>query len=260
MTITVREDLIAGAGASISGDGPSATRVFGVEVSASETVFDILGDAGIPSYYDQYPNTGGTGEFAAIYALEISCEPLNEENTFYRVVASYSRPGFSEKDPGETSSDSLIQVGSSVTGSTTQVDKDGAQIDVDLTGQTTQVGTVEVQVPEVVLSFERREVASPITKAIANTGFVNSASLGGGTYAVRTLLCLGIEGVSTDDGESYQVSYRFQYRPATWDAVIAYIDPETDRPHEDIDIGTADGIEVVKVYSEVDFSSLTLNF
>jgi hypothetical protein len=54
------------------------------------------------------------------------------------------------------------------------------------------------------------------------------------------------------------VTYRFQYRPDTWDATIVYIDPETDRPHPDINLGTLDGVIVEQIYQTSDFSTLDL--
>lgn len=261
MTITVTEDIVEGQSVAFTANGPAGTRVFRVKTTAQETMFEILQDASIPQYGDAYPNTGGTGQPAFIYAVEISCVPLERDNSVYEVVVNYARPDFSQKEPSEDSADSVIQVGSSVTSGKTQKDKDGNQIVVSLSGEPDQVGDVDIQTPETVLVFERRESNNPVTKSLANVGKVNSVALGSGTYAVRTLLCLGIEGVSTDDGETWQVSYRFQYRPGTWDATIVYIDPETDRPHDDIDLSTAGtGWVEEQIYDTVDFTSLSLPF
>jgi len=123
---------------------------------------------------------------------------------------------------------------------------------------TTQTGTVDIQIPETVLGFTRRESSHPLTKALTYVGKINSVALGSGTFAIGTLLCLGIEGDTTDGGESYSVSYRFQYRPGTWVATVVYIDPETDRPHADVSISGVDGVEYVDIYNEVNFTALAL--
>jgi len=264
MTITVTEDIIEGQAAAITSNGPTATRVFRAQTDASETMMEILADASIPQYFDSYPDTGGTGQFIDIFALEISVEPTDRQNNIYNVTVQYARPDAIEKEAGETADDSLIQVGSSVTSEETQVDKDGNQLVIQLTNEPDQNGSVDIQVPETVLLFERKEGSSPLSKSIANTGKVNSASLGSGTYAAKTLLCLGIEGVSSDNGDTWQVTYRFQYKPGTWNAEAVYEDPETGRIHEDVDLSSAanstNGWIDKEIYSEADFSNLNLPF
>ena len=258
--ITVDEDVISGSSVGLSANGPTAVRVFMARTTAGETMFDVLKDSNIPQYGALHPDTGGSGQFPAILALAIECEPEQGQNDLFKVTVAYRRPEIGQKPPSTNPSDSIIQVGSSVTSDRTQKDNNGDQIFVSLTGQETQVGDVEIQIPETILLFERREATSPLSKSIDYTGKVNSASLASGTYAERTLLCLGVEGVSTDDGETWQVSYRFQYRAETWDATVVYIDPETDRPHNDINLTTNDGVSIVEIYPTADFSTLSLPF
>jgi hypothetical protein len=260
MSLTITSDAIDGNVFTITANGPSATKIYKVVTSASENMADILGDAGIPQVYDAYSDTGGTGEFLSIYVLEVTCEPIAGQPNVFMVTVQYGRPDATEKEPGVTAADSLQQVGSSVSSGKTQKDNTDTQLAVALTGQTTQVGEVDIQIPETVVVFERKEATSPLANAIAYTGKVNSVALASGTYAVRTLLCLGIEGTSVDDGDTWQVTYRFQYRPDTWDATLVYIDPETDRPHEDINLGTSDGVLVAEIYPEANFASLDLNW
>jgi len=258
MSLIITENLVRGGQISRSSNGFAAVRVYGVVTTAGESLIDIIQDAGIPQYGDLYSVETGT---PFMYALEITCQPENEQNTIFTVTVNYGVPDFSQKPPSEDANDSTIQVGSSVSSSKTQKDKDGNQIVVALSGQPDQVGDVDIQIPETVLVFERKESSSPFAKSKTNVGFVNSASLGSGAYAARTLLCLGIDGTSTDDGETWQVTYRFQYRPDTWDALIVYIDPETDRPHDDINLASAGAGWVSKrIYPEVDFSTLSLPF
>lgn len=260
MTLQVTSDIIGGNTFGLTSNGPVATRQFLVESDAGPvTITDALLAVGIV-YGDVHPETGGSSTFEPIYALDFQARTENDQNTVFTVVISYSRPDVSQQPPSTDPDDSLIQVGSNVTGGKTQVDNTGAQIMVSLTGYEPQVGDVEIQVPETVILFERKEAGSPLTKSLANTGRVNSSSLGSGTYAARTLLCLGIEGVSTDNGINWQVTYRFQYRPDTWDATVVYIDPETDRPADSINIAGNDGVEIVQIYPTADFSSLNLNW
>lgn len=260
MALTITANAFGGNRFGLTPSGPYAVKIYKVVTSASETMADILINGSIPQLYDAYSDTGGTGEFSAIYALDISCEPISDQPNIFLVTVNYGRPDPEQKIPGTASADSLLQVGSSVSSSKTQVDKDGTQLAVALTGQDTQVGEADIQVPETVLLFERKESTNPAANSLTYTGAVNSVALGSGDYAIRTLLCLGIEGSSTDDGETWQVTYRFQYRSNTWDATLIYIDPETDRPHDDVDIAGADGVTTARIYREADFTSLDLDF
>lgn len=258
MTISIIPDLIEGASFSLTANGPVATRVFGVFTDASESMTEILATPPIPAYGAAYPGTGGLGEFAEIVALEIQCVPESSENTKYKVIVSYGLPDLSQKEASDDPEDSLIQLGSTVSSGKTTKDKNGTQITVSLTDNPTQTGEVEVQIPQTVVVFERKESTSPLTKSIAFAGTVNTSTIG--DFAARTLLCLGIEGTSSDDGLTWQVTYRFQYNANTWDATVVYVDPDTGRPHDDINIGTSDGVTVARVYPESNFSTLDLNW
>lgn len=256
MTITITSDIVEGARFGYGGNGPVATRMFKAVADAGESMDQVMAHASIPAYGSAYPYSDSG--YAAIYALDFDCQPEMGQPGNFIITVSYSRPDQSQKDPGTDPEDSTIQVGSSVTATRTQRDNTGAKINITLTGQPDQIGETDLQVPETVVIFERRESANPLTKSLANTGRVNSVALGSGTYAIKTLLCLGIDGVSTDDGATWQVTYRFQYRPETWDATVVYTDPETDRPHKDISFSPADGVVTVEVYPEADFTSLSL--
>jgi len=257
MTITVVEDVIEGSSFALTPAGPIATRMFVATCDAGETKQDVLAATGIPVYLEQHPYTGGVGEYAAIYARTITCTHISGERGVFSVQVEYSAPEFLQTDPEVLDPDDCtIQVGASVSAERTSKDKDGVQISVALTDQPTQVGDVEIQVPQTVITFERLESESPLTKASTYAGKVNSVDVG--SFTARTLLCLGIEGISVDGGYKWNVSYRFQYNPNTWDATCIYIDPETDRPHADIDIATLDGVTIATIYQEVSFSGLDL--
>ena len=166
---------------------------------------------------------------------------------------------------GGTASDSepvILRLTSGLVSTTTEVDRNGDQITVAHTylsgaraGATdTQGGSVELQLPQIVAVGERREQVSPRTKAMTYTGAVNAVSFNGS--GPRTWLCDAIEGDSADGGETYMVSYRFIYRADTWDARLAYIDPETGQRPPDLLEGV--GLKVVRVRPELDFGPLNV--
>lgn len=256
MTIGISDELIEGSTVSQSADGYVATRMFIATTTAQETKVQVLLHDDIPQYGDIHPDFDGI-DLVPIYALDRQCDHEMGDPAIFRVTINYRRPTSATQPPSEDEADAIIQVGSSVTSSKTELDAAGAQIVVTLTDQPDQTGTVDIQVPESVLTFSRRESSSPRSKARTYVGKINSVALASGDYDIGTLLCLGIEGESTDGGESYNVTYRFQYRPGKWAATVVYIDPETDRPHEEVAFPST-GVVTVDVYAEANFSALNL--
>lgn len=74
--------------------------------------------------------------------------------------------------------------------------------------------------------------------------------------APRTWICMGIEGISNDNGLTYIVTYTFQYRADKWDVMVIYLDPNTSRPPSDLVTDT--GKCKYAVQSTVDFNALGL--
>ncbi len=260
MTITVESaDVLEGSNFIVASSGMTATRIFVMRTDANETAAEVLLDPAIPAHFAQHPdfNTGGTGYYP-LYVLSRNAEPAEGQPDLFRVIVEYGQPDAAEKPPAvsPTADDCVIQISSSISTVKTQRDKDGNPIIVTLAGQPDQLGEVEIQTPVLSISFERKEATSAITKAIANDTHVNSVDVG--IFAPRTLLCVGIESTSQDNGYSWQITYSFQYKADTWDATVVYIDPETDRPHKNVDLVTHDGELVVEVFQTADFSSLDL--
>jgi len=256
MTITVIEDIATGSSFSLTRQGPAGTRAFIVQTTDNETMMDIMQDANIPVYNSVYPGSGPPSLYAYMFADTIECAPIQGDPGSYLVTVNYVYEPAADNLGSDDPDACTIQVGTSLSASKTSFDKDDVKLTVTLTGQPDQVGEVDIQVPETVIMFERKENTSPLAKSTGYTGLVNSGAIG--SYGMRTLLCLGIDGTSPDGGLSWLVTYRFQYRPDTWDATIVYIDPETDRPHPDIDLATLDGVIVEEIYQPGDFSTLDL--
>lgn len=119
-----------------------------------------------------------------------------------------------------------------------------------------QGGEVDVQIPQLVLQTDRIEKFSPKAKAKEFVGTVNSNIIG--TDLPRTWLCTSIQGRTDNDGESYNVTYEFQFNPETWDAIVVFIDKETGNPPPGLVEG--EGIQVVQVYRAKDFNRLKIDF
>lgn len=266
MTITVvASDLIEHNRVSLSASGLEAIKGFYVTTTAGETPFQILQDASTPDYGDAHPDTGGSGEFPPIYAVEFDLSPIERQSGQYLLIVTYRDPDPAERAPSTSADDAIMTIGSTVVPVRTNYDKNGDPIIVTLStlpaAEQDQIAEVETQIPVMTLTYRRRESAHPATKTKANVGYVNSVALGSGFFPVRTLLCTGIHGETQDGGTTYLVTYEFQYNPDTWDATSVYIDPNTDRPHVEVSLSSpVDGVSVDEVLPTVDFSSLNLNF
>jgi hypothetical protein len=104
--------------------------------------------------------------------------------------------------------------------------------------------------------FSRREGFSPAFKSRNFVGRTNSGTWGGDPPG--SWLCTRIEGVSDDGGQTFNVTYEFQYNIDTWLATVVFIDPDTGRPPENLIEG--EGLKQVQVYPRVDFNLLNLGY
>jgi hypothetical protein len=87
------------------------------------------------------------------------------------------------------------------------------------------IPTVSKEVPSIIASMGRQESTHPLNKASIFVGTLNKKTFLGTKQ--KTWLCTKIVGVSNNSGESYAVSYEFQYQSDTWDVELAFTDPET---------------------------------
>lgn len=258
------EEIFAEQKAGYNRDGPTASRVFIVSgITPGTNLLETIMTVSVPQYGELHPSTGGSpAVILDIYALEISADWADEDNTTAKVTVNYSRPSYDNSEPSEEIAMAICQVGSTVASSKTSKDAAGTSIVVSLAGQEDQLAELDVEIPNSVITFQRREANSPFAKSIAYTGKINSDSLGNGVFAAGTLQCLGIEGDSQDNGATWSTTYRFQYRAEGWNGqLVIYTDPDTDRPHKDVDLSiAATGWVEVDLYEEVDFTPLNLNW
>jgi len=95
--------------------------------------------------------------------------------------------------------------------------------------------------PETTIVYTRKETSEPTAKAV---NYVGKCNTGGWSLhpsaTARQWLCTGIVGRSSDGGATYRVTYEFQYRGATWDPTVMYIDPNTGEPPDDLVYGTGE--------------------
>lgn len=251
----------------LNSGGFFATRVWIIDgitpgTSMIKVIDDGMDAASLPAYFALHPDSGGspTQDISNTYMQEISGEWVDGENTIARVTAQYSRPASPEQQTPDDSNPgaAIIRIGSTVSNKKSNKDAAGNVITISLTGQEDQLAEIDVNVPNSLITFSRKESASPLSKDITYRNKVNSVALG--SLAAETVLCLGIEGESTDNGLTWNITYNFQYDPDGFNnQIVVYIDPETDRVHNDVNLAVAnEGWESVDPYATANFHLLNL--
>jgi len=259
-----RIDVVEGGALNETQDGYEVVRVAWVEElsgRADERLYNAVRAAGVPRYGDPHPSIPHLRVVQRSAAFEGGNDRVVVTLT-YRVPQANEAP---PSDPTGNTQPGIVRVGSTIQGAITQKDVYGEAIMVrhvfpddheEFPGRDiTQGADVELSIPQLVLTETRRESATPANTARAYVGKVNQFACFGG--AARTWLCTRIEGTTNDRGASYEVTYEFQYNEQTWDAVVVFRDPNTQRPvDEPVD---GEGIKTVQVYSVANFAALGLS-
>lgn len=254
----VTVDILPGHGAKLTVQGWEFTRVAMVRGVTGEghtklinAVLAVIEEVG--GIYAEHPNMANT------LIKSFDPVPKTPEEVEVRIIYAQRSRVVTEE--------SQIEVGSSITQVETNKDSAGNLITLSYAypvnykgndkyrGQTiTQGGMIKRPVPTSTLSITRRESVSPLTKSQAYVGRVNSDVWKGGE--IRTWLCTGITGRSDDSGDSYVVTYSFEYKFDTWDETIMFINPDDGKPPTDLVNNV--GIKTIQGLTAVAFSGLGL--
>ncbi len=270
---TVIPDLLAKTSATKTRLGWEITRGFLVEglmesdvtatqIAAVNAVIAQIGDIGTahPSY--------SWAVLTDFRTRVVTSEDVEVDAIYKTSESSLSKEQLNSDGEGAAMD---ITISASTSQQETNMDKDGVPIKLTYTfpddykgndayrGATMdQGGMVMKMVGQVSFSLTRIEDTNPLfAKSVAYTGKVNSDTWLG--LGARTVLCTAITGRRQPDGKTYEVTYSFDYKAATWDQTAVYINPDTGRPPEDVgDSGQTGAVQVVKVQDEVDFTALHL--
>jgi hypothetical protein len=288
---TVVKDIVDGTSVGEGGRGRTATRVFhvtGVTGSPTTKAVVALRHREVAQLGEVHP------EYPELYCTDRSVNFMDSENA--RVTAQYAIPSFERGDlpPGSTGDVAVppddetggaVDLGTisvSAAGSTFETDLDifgkqmvcahdiqvrgglsttdefGKRIVPLVTKRVEQVQRAQISRPSVVLRVSRMEKGSPDGKARLYVGTVNSKPIG--FDPARSWLCTRIDGTSNDGGETYKVSYEFQYNRDLWIFIGIWIDPQTEKPVESKNFNTDEEFKVFQVYEAVDFAPLGIKF
>jgi len=241
--------------------GTELLRVFIVSEltgSAPVRMANALSAADIPQIGDHH------AEIPSIRVTRRTVRPMGASTM--EVIVTYSF-ALAEQLPPDVTQPAQLQITTSVRSEERTEDIFGEEIIVehifeeeDADGNTvltpkSAVVPVTVQIPQPTLRLTRREPESPFIKSLVFVGSVNNALWN--SAEPRTMLCTHLDGITDDGGETYQVSYEFQYNAGTWDAIVYFTDPDTGRPVEGLVEGV--GIRRYEVYPEIDFGQLFLD-
>ncbi len=246
MAIVVKLDQVDGAGARRTLDGWEAQRVAfvsGLTGSYHQRMAQAITASGIPQLRSSHP------AISSIFVTSLDAKPAGVDGAIVRI--DYGTGNSKQlPSPGEPAQ---IEVGATLSQTSTHQDISGNPLEVALSDDEdapTQIARVTKLVPQVTVRYSRLEETSPGSKARQYVGKVNSGEVFSSDPG--TWMCTAITGRSNDGGETYEVTYDFQYNPDGWQPHVVYIDPATGRPHPDAESQTA------QVYESIDFMNLEL--
>ena len=249
----------------------------GIEVVDVYVVRDLSGPPGARPYLATQqggiPRWGqGHPTIAGISVDSVSCRP--EDTSTFRITVTSRRPVIDSADSGDPDEIDDQDYGTleffyQTRDVETQFDADGKQITVSHTFITdpehgragltfTQAGTVQIQTWQQGVRFSRRESDNPAELQGVYGNKLNATRWNG--YDERSVMCIGIDGATTDGGVTWQVNYAFALDPYQgWKKDVLFSD---DKRNGDPPTGLITGIgyKSVDVYPVVDFSPLSIDF
>lgn len=257
----VEPDLVKGNVSRTLSDGTKVTRVYMVseiEGNRSDIIFNATG--AVPQPGDVHPT------IPRIRVESVTANPVDSNTVEVTVVYATLKIGDSQvNEDAETQ----ITIGGSVQSVLTNQFFEGRNKklmvlkytfppDEDPEGTATEkeiVPTANREQAIITATLSRLEDEDPLNKAIEFVEHTNSRTFLG--TRPRTWLCTSINGVSNDSGETFQVTYVFEFREETWDAVLAFTDKETGAIPSDVDT-QADAQRPFQLQPTADFGQLDI--
>jgi hypothetical protein len=276
MTILVKErDLVDGSAfAWSSTDGVTLNRAFivtGIEGNASAKSWLAANADGIPKQRDEHPDVIGS------YVTNKTVNMKGAETA--EVIVEYApfKTGEGDEDNAEQAyrtkriSGSVQSVDTNIALDVVTGEEFIMNVSYDWsdgkspTGITpdVQAGTVRKEQALVVMEISQTENEDPFDKILEYQGTVNLLPWAKGAH--RTWLCREISSSTNDNGETFTVTYRFQYKSDNWLVWVAYIDDRTGKPPEDVGqrkgnggLDQTDARKVFNIYEQKDFRKLKI--
>lgn len=282
----VQIDIVEGAEFKKARDGIEVVRmalVDGLDGNKETRLLDAIEVSGIPRKGEAHPT------IPRIFVSNVTATPAESSEKALVKISYKSLEGF-EQEPDETQLP-VIEVGSTTKAARTNLYFDPLEGIKEIEVQykrpkpskpekksefDKQSTFVDIQIPATTLKLSRKEPNSPLRKSKDFVGTVNITGIL--NEPKRVWLCTRIDGITTDGGESYEVSYEFQRaigknfqgeKISGWDAVVIYIDETTGKPPTDIrktgqlqtnyeDFSLPAAAKIFPVYPATEFRELDL--
>jgi len=241
--------------------GYQASRVYRVSALAGASqvakMVAAINDASLPDAGDVYPGI----PFCFMVTRVVIGVPATDT---VDIRVDYISWGYNSGPMADQ--DTILELGSAAQQEELYLDRDDNPVlltfvDKDSETVTDQPGTWPAYLPQVHIVLTKQESSSPLSKARAYAGKVNSVSwrMDPGS-AAKSWLCNSITGVSTDNGNTYQIRYEFTHatsRPGgTWRQRVMARDPKTGHPPKILTSGVS--YKTIDVYDTADFNILKL--
>ncbi len=254
------KDLIEAQVLTRDSDGFTAERVFIIDeiTGQPETrLYNAIQSSGIPAFGDPHPT------IPDIQVTEIQANPATSGSQI-KINVVYSVPdnsdGSTDNSSGSiTVNSSLIteEVFEDINGDTLKADY---KIFVDSTNTnvtvSTKYATVDVQRPQMVVTFRRLEDQVPKTVINDFLGVVNSTDWSG--FPAHTWLCTNI--TVSPNKDKFDVDYSFAFNQQSWQVEVIVPLTDTQANNFPIDKATGNGYSVYDVYKSRNFNELGLSF
>lgn len=260
MTLEVFKNIIEGSSATLTSEGLQVTSIVtisGFDGNPTTVIADAVNFPGLPDLGEPHPRDPSSK------VVRKQAEPIGRGQ--FRVTVDYAQEG---EEPVDTFKP-ITQIGSTlITARTSEhfsvpndnTRKETIKIKDEDPNERykfiTNTGEVDVQTPNLLMRFIKKEKNNPFSKAFKFTGSINSKPIFG--VLSRTLLCKIDYEREGSEGD-WLVTYEMQFRPETWDATLFVVDPSTGQIVENArPNGNRD--RPFRVYRELDFTQLGINF
>jgi hypothetical protein len=256
------EDLVEGnSGSLISRKGWTFTRLYkvsGLDGDGYNRVKQAVEQPEIPGLGDPHPSVN------TVIVQRIDC--VSNSHDVVELAVKYAAPDYTIPSKDEV----VVNVGTTLSQTETNLDAFGNIMFTAYTYPDEYKETpgwennyiphgalINKLIPQSTLEMTRQENDSPLVLSSIYTGKINSQVFQGGNPG--TWMCMNISGNSLDGGDTYTVTYSFQFREDNWNQDVVFISSDTGEPPIfDTPENIASGMKTYQIYTAIDFNQLGL--
>lgn len=189
--------------------------------SPQDSSMNVMQSSRLPSLGNNYVDERGVAWAGVIYT-DRTARYIGPRGNYFLWEVSYTLGGAPKRETGEDEEDSVLL---NFDASVETYDEAGG-VDLDYKYNMNSLGFF-FEDPLIFkrgilnLNFQRREYSNPLSTLTAYIGCINSVDLWGFPPHTVRLADMSYSSTVTESETTYDVSYRLQYKPATWNVVKA---------------------------------------